>query len=85
MDTNLLSRVMYELVVCTTKYLPVTGEGRVWDDEVACRVTISIPYFCVVNADPIGRCGLDVYTSTTHPGMAVQQRVEQHHTSITSS
>ena len=85
MDTNLLSSVMDELVICTAKYFPVTGEGRVWDDEVACRVAISISYFCVVDADPISRRRLDVCTSTTHPQMTTQQRVEQHCTSITNS
>lgn len=53
MDTNLLSCIVGELVVCTAKYLPVTGEGRVRSDEVACRVAISISYFSVVDGGPI--------------------------------
>jgi len=84
MDTNFLSRVVGELVVCTTKYLPVTGEGRVRGDEIACRVTISISYFSVVDGGPISRRRLNAHRSTVHPGMIAQQCVE-HRTSTTNS
>ena len=33
-DTNLLSRVVDELVVRTTENFPVTGDCGMWDDEV---------------------------------------------------
>ena len=67
MNTDLLSRVVHELVVCTTKYFPVTGEGRMRDEEVARRVSISIPYFSVVDADTTSRGGLGVHMSAIHP------------------
>ena len=34
MDTNLLSRVVHELVIYTTEYLPVARESGMRDDEV---------------------------------------------------
>jgi len=85
MDTNLLSRVVDELVVCTAKYLPVTGESRVRGDKVACRVTISISYFSVVDGGPISWGRLNAHRSIAHPGMAAQQCMEQHRTSTTNS
>ena len=85
MDTNLLSRVVHELVVCTTEYFPVAREGGMRCDEVARRVAISTSYFGIVDADPVSRCGLGVYVSTTHPKMTVWRCVEYHHTSTTNS
>jgi len=73
MDTNLLSRVVDDLVVCTAEHLPVTGEGRMRGDEIACRVAISISYFSVVDGGPISRRRLNAHRSTAHPGMAAQQ------------
>lgn len=59
MDTNLLSRVMHELVVRTAENSPVTGECWMGDDEVARRVGIGVSYFRVMNADSVRWCRLD--------------------------
>lgn len=67
---NLLSRVVHELVVRTTEYLPVTREGGVRDDEVATRIAISIPYFRVMNTNAVSRRRLGLHTSTVHPKAA---------------
>jgi len=66
MNTDLLSHIVHELVVCTTKYFPVTGEGRMRDEEVARRVSISIPHFSVVDADTMSWGGLGAHIPATH-------------------
>lgn len=58
METDLLPRVVHELVICTAEYFPETRECGMWDDKVACCVTICISYFGVVNADPVSGRGL---------------------------
>ena len=58
-DTNFLSRVMHELVVCTAENSPVTGECWMRDDKVARRVSISVSYFRVMNADSMSWRRLD--------------------------
>jgi len=85
MDTNLFSRVVHELVVCTTKHFPVTGEGRMWDEEVSHRVAISIPYFGVGNRDTVCWGGLGIRTSAIYPKTTTQRSVKQHRTSTTTS
>jgi len=67
-ETNLLPRVVHELVVRATDYLPVTREGWMRDDEVTCRVAVPISYFSIVDADSISRRGLGIYRSTIHIG-----------------
>lgn len=66
MDMDLFSGVVHELVVCTTEYFPVTREGGMWDDEVACRITIGVSYFGVMDTDAIGRGGLGINWSTIY-------------------
>jgi len=63
MDSNLLSRAVHELIVCTTEHLPVTREGGMGDEEVVGRVAISIPYFRVVDTDPVSGRRLDVHVN----------------------
>ena len=85
MNANLLSRIVHELVVCTTEYSPEARKGRMWDDEVTCRVTISVSYLGVVDADPVSRRGLDVRMSAIHPKTTTWRCIEQHRTSTTNS
>jgi len=68
-DTNLLSCIVHELVVRATEYFPVSWEGGMWNEEVARRVTISISYFYVVDAHPVSRRGLDLFTSAIYVEM----------------
>jgi hypothetical protein len=85
MDTNILSRVVYKLVVCTTEYLPVTREGGVRDKEVTSGIAISVSYFGVGNAGPVSGRELGVYMSIIHPKLAAWKSMKTHHTSITNS
>ena len=85
MDTNLLSSVVHELVICATKYFPVTGEGGMWDDEVARRVAIGVSYFSVVDAHWVSRRGLSLYVLKIHLEMAGHYNMGRSHTSITNS
>ena len=62
--TNFFSGVVHELVVYTTQYFPVTREGRMRDDEVTGRITISISYFGVMDTGAISRGGLGFDLST---------------------
>ena len=64
MNTDLLPRAVHDLVVCTTEYSPVTGEGRMRDDEVTRQVAVGIPYFYVVDAGTVSWRGLFARTST---------------------
>ena len=85
MDTNILSRVVYDLVVCTTEDLPVTREGGVRDKEVTSGIAISISYFGVGNAGPVSGRELGVCVSIIHPKLGAWKSVETHRTSITNS
>jgi len=75
METNLLPRVVHELVICATDYLPVTRESWMRDDKVARRVAVRTSYFSVVDADPMSWRGLGVHKSTIDPEVAAWQSV----------
>ena len=68
--TNLFPRVVHELVICASEYLPVTREGWMRDDEVTRRVAVCISYFGVVDTDPVSRRGLGTHKSTIDPRVA---------------
>lgn len=58
--TNIFTRVVYELVIRTTSYFPVTGKSGMWDNEVTRSVAINISYFVVVEAGPMTRRRLGI-------------------------
>lgn len=83
-NTDPLSGIVHKLVVCTTKYFPVTRESGMRDDEVARRVAISTSYFGVMNARPVSRRGLGINVSKIHLMMTGHHNTERH-TSTTNS
>ena len=68
---NLFSRVVHELIICTSVHFPVTRKSGVRDDKVTRRVAISVSDFGVMDGGPIRRRRLRVVNNQPEGGPAL--------------